>query len=49
MGRASVINDADITIPRQFDYAGFPLLGSATVLNWWLERATLQGQIYTQL
>ncbi|KAJ4327399.1 hypothetical protein N0V84_002170 [Fusarium piperis] len=49
MGRASVINDVDITIPRQFDYTGFPLLEEATVLKCWLERATLQGQIYTQL
>ncbi|RMJ15877.1 hypothetical protein CDV36_004479 [Fusarium kuroshium] len=49
MGRASVIDDGDITIPRQFDFTGFPLLEKPTVPRFWLERATLQGQIYTQL
>ncbi|KAM6510743.1 hypothetical protein FSOLCH5_011188 [Fusarium solani] len=49
MGRASVINDGDITIPRQFDFSGFPLLEKPTTPKFWLERATLQGQIYIQL
>ncbi|KAI8712711.1 Zn(2)-C6 fungal-type domain-containing protein [Fusarium sp. LHS14.1] len=49
MGRASVIDDRDITIPREFDFSGFPLLEKPTVPRFWLERATLQGQIYTQL
>ncbi|KAI8653276.1 Zn(2)-C6 fungal-type domain-containing protein [Fusarium keratoplasticum] len=49
MGRASVINDGDITIPRQFDFSGFPLLEKPATLKFWLERATLQGQIYIQL
>lgn len=49
MGRASVIDDRDITIPRVFDFSGFPLLEKPTVPKFWLERATLQGQIYTQL
>ncbi|KAJ4186478.1 hypothetical protein NW755_007773 [Fusarium falciforme] len=49
MGRASVINDGDITIPRQFDFSGFPLLEKPATLKFWLERATLQGKIYIQL
>ncbi|KAF4448836.1 fungal specific transcription factor domain-containing [Fusarium albosuccineum] len=49
MGRAPVIHDGDITIPRHLDFKGFPLLDTSSVPRFWLETANLQGRMYTEL
>lgn len=49
LGRAAVIQDWDITIPREHDFNH--VLGSeaAAVPGEWLKLAALQGQIYEHL
>jgi hypothetical protein len=49
LGRASVIRDCDISIPRKCNFDGFePLLG-VEIPNFWIALGTLQGRIYEEL
>lgn len=49
LGRASVIQDCDISIPRHFDFTGFMHLEESAVPKTWLQTSALQGRIYEQL
>lgn len=49
LGRAPVIQDWDIDIPRTFSFEGIMGTETTGVALMWLKSATLQGQIYEQL
>ncbi|KAI5463944.1 hypothetical protein BGZ63DRAFT_421035 [Mariannaea sp. PMI_226] len=49
LGRAPVIQDFDIDIPRSFSFDGMMSSETTGVATIWLKSATLQGQIYEQL
>ncbi|KAM5347186.1 hypothetical protein ACJ41O_010191 [Fusarium nematophilum] len=49
LGRAPVIQDWDVDIPRTFHFEGLLSLETKAVATMWLKAATLQGQVYEQL
>ncbi|KAM0547862.1 hypothetical protein ACHAPJ_010209 [Fusarium lateritium] len=49
LGRAPVIQDWEIDIPRTFNFEGILSLETKAVASMWLSAATLQGQVYEQL
>ncbi|KAH7236370.1 hypothetical protein BKA59DRAFT_496605 [Fusarium tricinctum] len=49
LGRAPIIQDWEIDIPRTFDFEGILSLETKAVASMWLSAATLQGQVYEQL
>ncbi|KAH6884074.1 hypothetical protein B0T10DRAFT_531324 [Thelonectria olida] len=49
LGRAPVIQDWDIDIPRSFSFDGIMSTETTGIALMWLNSATLQGQIYEQL
>ncbi|KAI9163713.1 transcriptional regulatory protein [Paramyrothecium foliicola] len=49
IGRASVIRDCDIDIPREFNFDGFSPSIEATVPNSWIPLGNLQGRIFEEL
>lgn len=49
LGRASVIQDCDISISRDYDFSGFLHLEETEVPRLWLRTAELQGKIYEDL
>ncbi|KAG5655957.1 hypothetical protein KAF25_001527 [Fusarium avenaceum] len=49
LGRAPIIQDWEIDIPRTFSFEGILSLETKAVATMWLSAATLQGQVYEQL
>ncbi|KAM0258997.1 hypothetical protein ACHAPA_010946 [Fusarium lateritium] len=49
LGRAPIIQDWEIDIPRTFSFEGILSLETKAVASMWLSAATLQGQVYEQL
>ncbi|PTB44913.1 uncharacterized protein TrAFT101_000384 [Trichoderma asperellum] len=49
LGRASVIAECDIDIPREFEVNGFDHLTSTTFPTLWVKISSLQSRIYEQL
>ncbi|KAF5678495.1 C6 transcription factor [Fusarium heterosporum] len=49
LGRAPVIQDWEVDIPRTFNFEGILSLETKAVASMWLSAATLQGQVYEQL
>ena len=49
LGRASVIHESDIDIPRIFEFDALENDGAATVPTLWVEISGLQSRIYEQL
>ncbi|KAM6535772.1 hypothetical protein FALCPG4_005312 [Fusarium falciforme] len=49
LGRAPVIQDWDIDIPRTFNFEGILSLETKAIATMWLKAATLQGRVYEQL
>ena len=49
LGRAPVIHDCDISIPRTFDYTGFMHLAASQTPDLWLKCSELQNRIYEEL
>ncbi|KAG5938245.1 hypothetical protein E4U53_008046 [Claviceps sorghi] len=49
LGRAPVIHECDIDIPRVFEFSGLGQLGSSTVPTLWIKMSYLQSRIYEQL
>ncbi|KAM0338765.1 hypothetical protein ACHAPU_011188 [Fusarium lateritium] len=49
LGRAPVIQDWEVDIPRTFSFEGILSLETKAVASMWLSAATLQGQVYEQL
>lgn len=49
LGRAAVIQDWDIAIPREYNFEGLMGPEASGVPTEWLKLAILQGQIYEQL
>ncbi|KAJ3520362.1 hypothetical protein NM208_g13737 [Fusarium decemcellulare] len=49
LGRAPVIQDWDVDIPRTFNFEGILSLETKAVASMWLSAATLQGKVYEQL
>lgn len=49
LGRAPVIQDWDIDIPRCFDFEGLVTLELSGVATMWVRLATLQGHVYEKL
>lgn len=49
LGRAAVIQECDIEIPWNFDFAGITLLESTAIPSLWVQISALQGKIYDQL
>ncbi|RKK89256.1 hypothetical protein BFJ70_g17853 [Fusarium oxysporum] len=49
LGRAPVIQDWEIDIPRTFNFEGILSLETKAVATMWRSTATLQGQVYEQL
>lgn len=49
LGRASIIQDCDISIPRQFNFEGFLHLEESAIPSIWLKTSTLHGKIYEKL
>jgi hypothetical protein len=49
LGRAPLIQDWEIDIPRTFHFEGILSLETKAVAAMWLSAATLQGQVYEQL
>jgi hypothetical protein len=49
LGRASIIQDCDISIPRNFNFEGFLHLEETTIPSLWLKTSTLHGKIYERL
>ncbi|CAM1501549.1 Fc.00g035330.m01.CDS01 [Cosmosporella sp. VM-42] len=49
LGRASMVQDWDISIPRTFNFDGLMGYEVSGVPTMWLKTGTLQGQVYEQL
>ncbi|RFN46691.1 hypothetical protein FIE12Z_9067 [Fusarium flagelliforme] len=49
LGRAPLIQDWEIDIPRTFHFEGILSIETKAVASMWLSAATLQGQVYEQL
>jgi hypothetical protein len=49
LGRASVIQDCDISIARELDFEGFPYLEETPIPSLWLKLGQVQGRIYKEL
>ena len=50
LGRASMIDDCDITIPHRFNYDGIgQMAAAAPLLTMWIQIAEIQGRIYSRL
>ncbi|KAF5021088.1 hypothetical protein F66182_6877 [Fusarium sp. NRRL 66182] len=49
LGRAPVIQDWEVDLPRTFNFEGILSLETKAVAGMWLSAATLQAQVYQQL
>lgn len=49
LGRAPVINECDIDIPRVFEFDGFGQFESSTIPTLWVKISHLQSRIYEEL
>lgn len=49
LGRASIIQDCDISIPCELDFSGFLHVEESAIPKLWLRMSVVQGRIYEQL
>lgn len=49
LGRASIIPECDISIPREFEFNGFTEPEVSCIPTLWVEISHLQSRIYEQL